>query len=141
MRDGRTFLKVKIKSLTDEAAIIRTEEGRTRCQEIWEELIRHRKWDVRNEARAAQLAYAFVRGRSYAQTESKCHQQPNWGRVKKLIQKYGLRRREFETSVDYEQRKSAELKVFETWRKQEEMQNDRENHDRSAGTQDQEQAS
>ena len=103
------------------------------------ELMYHRKWDVRNEARAAQLAYAFVRGRSYKQTESKCHHEPNWIRVKKLIQKYGLRRREHESSVDFEQRKAAELKVFETWRTQEDGFNGTEKHDRSTSPQNQEQ--
>ena len=99
------YLKVKIKSLAAEAKIIRHEE------EVWRHretergrptffgLREHRKHDVRTEARAAQLAYAFIRGRPYSHTEptgkDNGGRQSNpiaWDRVMKLAAKYGPNR-------------------------------------------------
>ncbi len=66
----RAYLKVKIKSLAAESKIIRHEE-----KKYWEivqrnGLYRHRVYNVRNEARAALLAYAFLRGKSWHKTET-----------------------------------------------------------------------
>jgi hypothetical protein len=99
------YLKVKIKSLAAEARIIRHEE------EVWRHretergrptffgLRSHRKLDVRTEARAAQLAYAFLRGRPYSHTEptgkdngSRQSNPIDWVRVTKLAAKYGADR-------------------------------------------------
>lgn len=96
------YLKVKIKSLAAEARIIRHDE------EVWRHrehdkgrptffgLRSHRTWDVRNEARHALLAYAFLRGRSYLSVEplgktNKSRQSPliDWTRIHKLVVKYG----------------------------------------------------
>ena len=52
-------------------------------------LAEHRKGLVRSEARAANLAYGFVRGRSYKEIEQTCHNPPNWNRVEKLVTTYG----------------------------------------------------
>ena len=55
-------LKIKVKHLATEPAIIRHEEkklkGFSRA-----DLQYHRIWDVRNEARATQLAIAFMKGK------------------------------------------------------------------------------
>lgn len=82
------YLKVKIKSLAVEAAIIRKEEnaakaryrflkGRQGSEKQYEEevttfwgLRNHRTVDVRDESRAAQLAYAFVRGKPFKYVEA-----------------------------------------------------------------------
>jgi hypothetical protein len=96
------YLKVKIKSLAAEARIIR------HAEEVWRHrehdkgrptffgLRSHRIWDVRNEARAAQLAYAYLRGRPYAVVEptgkDNGGRQSNpidWQRVTKIAAKYG----------------------------------------------------
>ena len=69
--------RVKIKSLADEARHIRSQERKLLAApdrvcggyEPWMGLRRHRIWDVRNEARAAQLAYAFWRGRPRSRAE------------------------------------------------------------------------
>lgn len=70
-------LRVKIKSLAAEARIIRQEEHRALRLSPenpdrlprYRTLREHRKQDVRAAARAALLAYAFLRGRAYATVE------------------------------------------------------------------------
>ncbi len=66
----KTHLKIKIKSLAAESRIIRLEEKKWRGGHpmrisLWD----HRVKAVRNEARAALLAYGFLRGRTYRQVE------------------------------------------------------------------------
>lgn len=80
-------LKIKIKHLALEPAIIRAEERKELSQVAyyrsrqelknekshhWDylKLYQHRKQVVRPEARAAQLAYAFIRGKKYEQVEN-----------------------------------------------------------------------
>lgn len=90
--DRSIYLKVKIKSLAEEARIIRREEhlAKQRKEYGWvNSLCEHRKAIVRPEARATQLAYAFLRGRSYAQVEPKPRTKPSWARVKAMVEKYG----------------------------------------------------
>ena len=65
-------LKVKIKSLAEAARIIRKEE----CKLDWKtdqakrfKLFIHRTVDIRIEARATLLAYAYLRGREYLSVE------------------------------------------------------------------------
>lgn len=84
------MLRVKIRSLAEEAKIIRHEELRHPKQRA--ELHRHRTFDVREEARAAHIAYGFLRGRTYHQIEKSCKSSPNWDRVQKLVEKYGVAR-------------------------------------------------
>jgi len=81
------FLKVKIKSLTAEARIIRLEEGRSRG-ELRDQLRAHRQRDVRRETRATQLAYAYLRGRPRTACEPAAHTEPDWDRVKAMVKKY-----------------------------------------------------
>lgn len=87
------YLRVKIRSLAEEARIIRKEERRfpkgSRNNEVYFGLHTHRTYDVRNEARHALLAYAFLRHRPYRTVEPKCHTEPLWDRVWTLIKKYG----------------------------------------------------
>jgi hypothetical protein len=82
------MLKVKIKSLAEEARIIRKSEkknaGRTR-----ELLYLHRVQDVRKEQRASLLAYAFLRGVPYKACEPNPKVKPDWNRVRKLVGKFG----------------------------------------------------
>ncbi len=98
-------LKIKIKVLAEEARIIRHEERRImrgarwcKCREIDTQantisdsrreflvehcdIHQHRVVDVRQEARAALLAYAFLRGRTLTSTERPIHCRPSWQRV------------------------------------------------------------
>src|SRR5574337_277922 len=59
--DRREMLRIKLKSLMEEAKIIRKEE-----RKLWgnlrDELWYHRTQELRNEARATHLAYGFIRG-------------------------------------------------------------------------------
>ena len=82
---------MKIKSLAEEARIIRHEERKALTPNKRWLLHSHRTWDVRREQRASLLAYAFIRGVPYAAAESNPRTVPNMARVLKLAQKYGAR--------------------------------------------------
>jgi hypothetical protein len=126
----KTYLKVKIKALADEARTIKAEERkwfqvetvrryrevdgklrqvgvtrtshrkRTEMQKanghmgtphpLFFGLRDHRIKVVRPEARAANLAYGFLRGRRYEQVENKAFEQPNWRRVEEIVRKFGV---------------------------------------------------
>lgn len=87
-------LKVKAKSLAEEARIIRREESKFHGMDKWD-LQNHRKYDVRNEARATQLAIAFLKGRNYLDVEYRGIR--DWNtfqvlilpRVVTMVRKYG----------------------------------------------------
>jgi hypothetical protein len=91
-RDFRAALRVKIKSLAAEAKIIRREEDRAKSWHEWLSLKEHRRTVVRSEARAAQLALAFLRGIPYEKVEPFVHpgHEPNWSRVAALAVKYAV---------------------------------------------------
>jgi len=82
------FLKVKVKSLAAEAAIIRMEEARSRGA-LRSSLRFHRQWDVRREQRASQLAYGYLRGIDRARIEPGAKTDPDWDRVRAMVRKYG----------------------------------------------------
>jgi hypothetical protein len=94
------YLRVKIRSLAEEARIIRSEERRLRrpilpTNDLFFGLRRHRVYDVRRETRASLLAYGLLRGRTYNQLEKTARQgreAPDVNRVRELIQKYGADR-------------------------------------------------
>ena len=129
-------LKIKIKHLALEPAIIRKEERKILKQSRWHrankaygnnentanELITydytslssHRKNELRNEARASQLAYAFLRNVPYEVVEKK-REEPDkywrWyhpnirDRAIKIANKYSPRREDIETTTE----------KFKTW--------------------------
>lgn len=91
----KTYLKIKIKSLAEEAKLIRAEERKFKKhaegsigRQIFWGLRGHRIKDVRSESRSALLAYGFLRGRSYLQMEPKCEIGPDWKRVEAIVMKY-----------------------------------------------------
>lgn len=98
---SRTYLKIKVTSLAAEQALIRREEQKVKKAyqrkrksgdtppSVFFGLQEHRKKDVRPEARAANLAYGFLRGRTYAQMEPKTYETFNFKRVEALVLKYG----------------------------------------------------
>lgn len=74
MRTELIKLKINIKSLAAESKLIREEgqkikEKHTGDCVAFRMLAGHRRGVVRHEARAAQLLYAFLRGRDYRQVE------------------------------------------------------------------------
>ncbi len=79
-------LKIKSKHLALEPAIIKREERKLRKQmkynrdgetSYWalerqrDSLCNHRRWNVRNESRATELARAYLAGKSYSYVEKK----------------------------------------------------------------------
>lgn len=98
MKDDRLFLKMKIKSLADEARTIRKEELKLKgtqkreTQMKRESLYLHRTKDVRWEQRATLLAYAFIRGRPYKEVENHVLYpiwEPQLKRIAAMVRKYG----------------------------------------------------
>lgn len=127
--DKRVCLKVKIKSLAEEAKIIRKEEKKARSWSYKKMLQDHRKGIVREEARHTHLAYGFIRGKSYAKIEHcRFDNQPNWDKVTKMVNKYCCHidypqdwsnmeaYRKYEASMDaaaaLRSRRLAELKIW-----------------------------
>lgn len=108
-------LKVKIKSLAAEARIIRKEENKTNNPTIRESLSHHRRTDVRQEARWAQIAYAFLRGLEYSQIEAKNSQAVNWTRVTKLVEKFGDHRFNNEPYDVYDKRLKQQRITLQRW--------------------------
>jgi hypothetical protein len=92
--DRREMLRVKLKSLAEEAKIIRREEHRTHGA-LRDELHTHRVLQVRSAARATHLAYGFIKGRTLAQMEPTRRPVPDyiesllWADVRKMLKKYG----------------------------------------------------
>lgn len=98
------FLKVKRDSLAAEARIIRRKELSLKEQRKWEKaheedyeatdalvrsLARHRREDVRSEARVAQLAIAFLSGKSFEEFQGNSRTYFPAYRFHRLIEKYG----------------------------------------------------
>lgn len=69
-------------------------------------LYRHRKYIVRHEARHSQLAYAFLRGKTYKATEDKANSYPNWDKIQELAQRFS------------EEDKRIVAQKFEQWRQE-----------------------
>lgn len=104
-------LKIKSKHLALEPSIIRTEERKLKKQmkhnrdsesSYWqldqkrESLNRHRRWNVRNEARATYLARTFIEGKPYTLAERKRNDEGLFQmyivpRIVAMVQRYGTR--------------------------------------------------
>lgn len=107
-----TKLKIKSKHLALEPAIIRHEEKKLQKQIAWakkmnpddnalpteewlrQDLTNHRRWEVRNEARATYLAIAFLSGVPYKVLEKARKNEVNFKayilpRVVSMVLKYG----------------------------------------------------
>jgi hypothetical protein len=118
--DKRTYLKVKIKSLAEEARIIRKETKRARKASIKNGLALHRKGIVRHEARHTYLAYGFLRGLEYRQMEHKAFEAPDWAKVRRMIERYGLHNGYENETWDFTHSEANEfrkeqLKRFDLW--------------------------
>ena len=100
--DRRTELKIKIKTLAAESRIIRLEERKAKAKarmvkrseakaglrERCSRLGNHRKTVVRQAARAAYIAYAFISGRSYKSTEDRVKIEPEWRSVARNVVRF-----------------------------------------------------
>jgi hypothetical protein len=105
----KTHLKIKLMTLAEESRIIRCETkrwGKARCfapsnpahpegpfkpvtHPMVHSLYMHRIVAVRKEARAASLAYGFLRGRDYLKMEARCYYPPDWERVEYHVKTFG----------------------------------------------------
>ena len=121
-------LKIKSKHLALEPSVIRKEEDKLKKQLKYhrsndamsvftiglqlESLIKHRRWNVRNEARATELARAYLKGKNYSTVEKRVKDNDIMfrmyivPRVLTMVQKYGNR----------DQRK-VDRKAIEEWSK------------------------
>lgn len=131
------YLKIKIKSLADEARTIRIDErkhlahGRAQPQrDIHSEPYRtffglqtHRL-NLRPEIRAALIAYGYLRGRAYRQIEPCTRHDrepydrpgPNWDRVADLVVKYGPAPEAGGPPAIVKERKQAIATNLKAWR-------------------------
>lgn len=120
MKDRRLFLKVKIKSLVAESRIIRQEERRQNCPYTRTDLLEHRRGVVRFHSRINNLAYGFIRGRSYRQMERSTHTSPDWNKVWGLVKRFGacfdLASRDGEKWSLYQQRLKDQEENFLKWK-------------------------
>lgn len=89
------YLRVKLKSLADEARTIRREETKaydTGDYDTGNSLHLHRVGKVRREARATLLAYQYLRGIPYRACETpnpKKHNPIDWKSVGRMVRDYG----------------------------------------------------
>jgi hypothetical protein len=96
-------LKIKIKSLAEEAKIIRhevnkasklqkyytSEEDRCSLGNLKYNLNEHKKGIVRHESRHALLAYAIIRNIPYEKLEAKCNEAPYLKKVSDMARRFG----------------------------------------------------
>lgn len=85
-------------------------------------LAAHRRFDVRPECRAANLAYAFLRGTAYSRVEPKTDPSTpvRWDRVRKLVERYGIQPRDQDfrplmTGPEFQEAKAAEAARLDGW--------------------------
>lgn len=84
------MLRVKVKSLAEEARIIRREERRTHGA-LQGELRFHRIGPLRKAARESHIAYALVKGRTLEQIEHPNSSPFDKDAVNKMLFRYGPR--------------------------------------------------
>ena len=92
VNNGLVFLRVKAKSLADEARIIKREESRAKKNkqpELKQGLRDHRVTVVRAEARATNLARAFITGVPYKTVEQFSREGLPYARIVSMVKKYG----------------------------------------------------
>lgn len=96
MIDRREMLKIKIKSLAEEARIIRKEENGLDTRVFGGELMQrelhhHRIIDVRGAARTSHIAYGLIRGKALDNIEKPIRPRTHsvWDAVRKMIKSYG----------------------------------------------------
>lgn len=83
-------LKIKLKSLAAESRIIRKEELKNKGKWSYQahDLHYHRVHYLRPITRATYIAYGLLRGMEYLQIEPTSKSQPDWNKVKAMINKY-----------------------------------------------------
>lgn len=119
----RSFeLKIKIKSLGAEIRLIHDEEIKLKAAarkagDRFPDTAKHFRdsfWSLRehregltDDTRAANLAYGFLRGKSYLSMEPKRYSDPAWGSIERMVLKYGARHGDRKLKQSFEQWKQA----------------------------------
>ena len=123
-----TQLKIKIMSLSAEAVIIRRHErklakvlarkGKAKGTDAtWSSIQSHRRHEVRWEQRHSLLAYAFLRGKSYADVEKFCWADPDLKKVEEMAKRFAPGMEDFAQRWGaWEQDAKAHLKTLSGWR-------------------------
>ncbi|MFA5024226.1 MAG: hypothetical protein WC523_04680 [Patescibacteria group bacterium] len=88
MNERLIHLRIKIKSLAAEAAIIRKEANKTNGMIKWG-LNYHRTTVVREHARLNQLVYGLLRRVPYKAMETKCYKAPDFKKILELAARFG----------------------------------------------------
>lgn len=88
MEERTIHLKIKVKSLVDEAKTIRKEANKVNGMVKWN-LKHHNTSVVRPHTRTNLLAYGILIGTPYHKMEKKCLEAPNWTWVKKTAMNFG----------------------------------------------------
>ncbi len=88
MDERRIHLKIKVKSLVDEARTIRIEANKTSGMAKWR-LNHHRTTVVRSYTRLNLLAYGILVGTPYEIMERKCSKAPDFDKVRKIAKNFG----------------------------------------------------
>lgn len=128
-------LKIKIKHLAQEPAIIRKEERKCLGSSRWlkekqegekaqrsyfdyEQLMHHRKLHLRPHARATQLVYAFLRNKKYSETEMPNSQPLFYNdreEIVRMIDKYDFGKIHVAYGTSAEVKKKIIWQEFEKW--------------------------
>lgn len=117
MKDRRVELKVKIKSLAEEARIIRLEERKAKERGDWQLFHRlqdHRRGVVRSEARHSQLAYRTFLGKCrYPEEEFRTRTPIDFKKLSQLVVSFGpVWNYDVESQADFEARRSATDQLY-----------------------------
>ena len=88
MHERTIHLRIKIKSLVDEAKTIREEAKKTSGMVKWG-LNHHRTTVVRSHTRLNLLAYGILIGVPYHLMEKKCYEPPDLTKVAKIAKNFG----------------------------------------------------
>jgi len=105
---GEHQLRVKRKSLAEEAKILRLEKRKAKAQARWarangknaslamsamSSMQSHLDSKIKTAARTAHIAHGLLRGRNYKNIENKYREgnAPNWDEVIKCMMRFGLR--------------------------------------------------
>lgn len=88
MEERTVHLKIKIRSLADEAKSIRREANKSKGMAKWR-LNDHRTSVVRDHARHNLLAYGILIGTPYKAMEGRCYRSPDFSRISTIAKRFG----------------------------------------------------
>lgn len=114
-KDVSEDLKTKFRTIRLEKRLAKAKLAKIKTRDPWVSLQSHRKLGIRKSARAAHIAYAFLKNKQYFQIEAKYHEAPDWKEVEKNIKRFT---REQDPRILAQQ--------FEEWRQR--GQQDQDNH-------------